>query len=269
MNYLDDFDTRKCTSCIRCNLRLWKELGIAKEQKSKQTHSRPVGRAVPAPAKRSRKDVIVLDGGLDNGDALPGNRAAARCYRCNQIGHYANACPENASGRGEEGRSSVCYNCNQPGHFANQCPQARQRGAGGGSGGGTFVNGGATNPMVCFVCQAPGHYASECPQRINRGARTNPAGDLTRRALPLSGTCFKCKQSGHFANQCPNADVEGRPLIPQRPFAQFSESMTTTARLPTWTCLTAPRLRLCRNPSRSSPEEQAHPQAPAVLPVRR
>ncbi|CAN6340288.1 unnamed protein product [Urochloa humidicola] len=47
--------------------------------------------------------------------------SGVRCYRCNQPGHFANACPSVGAAPGDAGPGR-CYRCNQPGHFANACP---------------------------------------------------------------------------------------------------------------------------------------------------
>lgn len=38
------------------------------------------------------------------------------CYKCGNVGHYAEVCTST---------ERLCYNCKQPGHESNQCPHPR------------------------------------------------------------------------------------------------------------------------------------------------
>ena len=61
-----------------------------------------------------------------------------KCYKCGNIGHMANNCPNPQTETGPEGRA--CYNCNEFGHMAKDCPKG----------------------MRCYRCQGFGHFAKDC-----------------------------------------------------------------------------------------------------------
>ncbi|KAF8610285.1 prokaryotic type I DNA topoisomerase [Ceratobasidium sp. AG-I] len=85
-----------------------------------------------------------------------------KCFKCDQPGHWSNACPnQNSSApRRQQGRSEAngeamsgnCYKCDQPGHWSNACPNADAgssgRGGGGGRGRGRGRGRGAAKPRA-------------------------------------------------------------------------------------------------------------------------
>jgi hypothetical protein len=50
-----------------------------------------------------------------------GDTSTVQCYNCNELGHYANKCPEPKQPRGID--LVICQSCNQKGHCARRCPE--------------------------------------------------------------------------------------------------------------------------------------------------
>ncbi|KUI56632.1 Zinc finger protein GIS2 [Cytospora mali] len=63
--------------------------------------------------------------------------ARRACYKCGNVGHYAEVCSS---------AERLCYNCKQPGHESNQCPLPR-----------------TTEAKQCYHCQGLGHVQADCP----------------------------------------------------------------------------------------------------------
>ncbi|EAU90946.2 hypothetical protein CC1G_02333 [Coprinopsis cinerea okayama7 len=95
---------------------------------------------------------------------------------------------------GNSGTSKdVCFKCNQPGHWSNACPNPdggslnkRPR-----SFGSATANSTGSSSLVCFKCKEPGHLAPSCP---NSGQSYSQGGSKS------NAECFKCNKKGHFAN---------------------------------------------------------------------
>jgi len=80
-------------------------------------------------------------GDAQRGVATPArDRAGDVCYKCNQSGHWASNCPNEAGGKGgkgdggAQGSSGACFKCNEPGHWASNCPNEAGGKGGGGRG---------------------------------------------------------------------------------------------------------------------------------------
>ncbi|SMR43758.1 unnamed protein product [Zymoseptoria tritici ST99CH_3D1] len=99
--------------------------------------------------------------------------ARRACYKCGNVGHYAEVCSSS---------ERLCYNCKQPGHESNNCPLPR-----------------TTETKQCYHCQGLGHVQADCPTlRLSGGAR--------------GGSCYSCGQPGHLARNCPTPNAGGAPI---------------------------------------------------------
>ncbi|KAK2464337.1 hypothetical protein APHAL10511_003794 [Amanita phalloides] len=63
---------------------------------------------------------------------------AGECFQCNQIGHWASACPNGSGGNNKRARifgssintgtsTGTCFRCNQEGHFSQDCPGLKSK----------------------------------------------------------------------------------------------------------------------------------------------
>ncbi|KAH9948967.1 DNA topoisomerase [Amylocystis lapponica] len=100
------------------------------------------------------------------GSASQGGSGSGRCFKCDEEGHWANACP-------------------------NQGLDAKRPKSFGASTSGTGVSG------ACFTCGEEGHFSSVCPKG---------AGGSSSKSQGGGNECFKCGQQGHYSNACPNGE---------------------------------------------------------------
>ncbi|KAI9719255.1 MAG: hypothetical protein M1812_003585 [Candelaria pacifica] len=104
--------------------------------------------------------------GLYEEESVMSSLLRRACYKCGNVGHYAEVCSSS---------ERLCYNCKQPGHESNGCPHPR-----------------TTETKQCYHCQGLGHVQADCPTLRLSGAF-------------ISGRCYSCGQPGHLARACPNA----------------------------------------------------------------
>lgn len=92
--------------------------------------------------------------------------SSGRCFKCDQEGHWAAACP-NAKLPSTNTHTSMdgptCFGCGKPGHFMNSCPGAPSRGDSGTS----STKTGSRDK--CFSCGRLGHWTADCPENGGPG----------------------------------------------------------------------------------------------------
>ena len=134
--------------------------------------------------------IAVTDEGvpqLKEGESRMSSLSRRACYKCGNVGHYAEVCSSS---------ERLCYNCKQPGHESNSCPHPRTTES-------TLIhtlkNEGSsgmhantrTTAKQCYHCQGLGHVQADCPTLRLSGA--------------TSGRCYSCGQPGHLARNCTSA----------------------------------------------------------------
>ncbi|WVF69806.1 hypothetical protein IAT40_004585 [Kwoniella sp. CBS 6097] len=96
-----------------------------------------------------------------------------------------------ASGGGGGGSSGECFKCNQPGHWASACPNDNDGGSGGrrpagrSSEGGNRSGGGGGGE--CFHCGQSGHWVSDCPTGSGGGGGGGRSGSTGGRGRGSRG----------------------------------------------------------------------------------
>lgn len=120
--------------------------------------------------------------------------ARRACYKCGNVGHYAEVCTSS---------ERLCYNCKQPGHESNQCTLPRTTESK--SKCQTMLErGGNTDEIAakqCYHCQGLGHVQADCPTLRISGAQ--------------GGRCYSCGQVGHLARSCPTPGQNAAPPAPR------------------------------------------------------
>ncbi|KAE9987151.1 hypothetical protein EG328_003619 [Venturia inaequalis] len=111
---------------------------------------------------------------LQEGETRMSSLSRRACYKCGNVGHYAEVCSSS---------ERLCYNCKQPGHESNSCPHPR-----------------TTETKQCYHCQGLGHVQADCPTLRLSGA--------------TSGRCYTCGQPGHLARNCTSPAGPGVGLVP-------------------------------------------------------
>ncbi|KAL0942228.1 zinc knuckle transcription factor [Colletotrichum truncatum] len=98
----------------------------------------------------------------------PVSRLMPKCNNCDEIGHTAKACTQEAN---EKARVTItCFNCGQEGHRVRDCPTPR------------------VDKFACKNCGQSGHKVADCTEpRSAEGVE-----------------CNKCHETGHFSRDCPN-----------------------------------------------------------------
>lgn len=112
-------------------------------------------------------------------DRLGRKEAHLLCQRCDQRGHAAADCHNEASG--------ACHQCGKPGHWARECATQLQG--------------------ECQQCGEPGHGARGCTKELSMSGACHLCGVVGHRALecsqPSQGRpCHNCGQTGHMAREC-------------------------------------------------------------------
>ena len=117
---------------------------------------------------RTHAHVLLVATLADHGHSLRTAKMSSlsrrACYKCGNVGHYAEVCSS---------AERLCYNCKQPGHESNGCPLPR-----------------TTEAKQCYHCQGLGHVQADCPTLRLSGNAT-------------SGRCYNCGQPGHLAVRRP------------------------------------------------------------------
>jgi len=115
------------------------------------------------------------------------------CFKCNQPGHFAKDCANEAT----------CYKCKKVGHLSKDCPRDKagaddyeeyyedygahpKKESGDGGGGGVAS-------IVCHHCQQTGHTRRNCPQADEKKVKPGDYSNVT---------CFHCKETGHLSRDC-------------------------------------------------------------------
>jgi DNA topoisomerase-3 len=95
----------------------------------------------------------------------------------------------------------VCFKCNQPGHFAAACPGG---GRGSGGPGPSAGGGGASSPGACFKCGLTGHFAAACKAGTGAGdgGGKRPREGVVEPAKRAPPTCSTCGSLGHTKRGC-------------------------------------------------------------------
>ncbi|KAF8639574.1 hypothetical protein AX17_001476 [Amanita inopinata Kibby_2008] len=96
------------------------------------------------------------------------SNSTGQCFRCNQVGHWANACPNDPGGSSKRPRSF-----------------------------GSAVNSSSSPLGPCYKCSQHGHYSKDCPGNKTT-FKTSQAASIT------TATCYKCGMQGHYSNDCLN-----------------------------------------------------------------
>ncbi|KAI6169344.1 DNA topoisomerase III [Pisolithus thermaeus] len=110
--------------------------------------------------------------------------SSGRCFRCDQEGHWAAACPTvklPSTNTHVSADSHTCFGCGKPGHFMSSCPGVPLRAH---SGTTSSTKTGARDE--CFSCGRLGHWTADCPENGGPGpskrAKSSSSSTTNKRA---------------------------------------------------------------------------------------
>ncbi|KAF8907833.1 DNA topoisomerase [Gymnopilus junonius] len=112
-----------------------------------------------------------------------------------------------AGGSGSGSATDVCFKCNQTGHWASACPNGEGSSNKRSKSFGTNVN--VQPDAECFKCHQLGHYSSACPNGNSDYGGASKSRSTSTGNDSSGNTCFKCGQTGHWSSKCPQGNTTG------------------------------------------------------------